>query len=152
VTRILALDVGDKRIGVAVSDPSRSLARSLVVMARRDLARTVRRLAALVREQEAVRIVVGHPLSLAGEVGSQAKRVERFTEELARAVEVPVELWDERYSTLSAERILRERGMSPRKRRRWVDATAAAIILQDYLDAQDPCAEATDATRTGETW
>lgn len=134
--RILALDVGDRRIGVAVSDPSQTLARSLLVLQRMDEASTLSRLASLVCEQEAVLVVVGYPLSLSGNVGPQAAKVERFAESLSQIVEVPVELWDERYSSSSAERILREQGLSIRRRRQWVDATAAAVVLQDYLDTR----------------
>jgi putative Holliday junction resolvase len=111
----------------------------LLTLERKGEAKTLKGLVNLVREQEAARVVVGYPLSLTGDVGPQAKKVERFAQALAQALEVPVELWDERYSTMSAERILQERGMSSRKRRRWVDAAAAAVILQDYLDAQDCC-------------
>jgi putative Holliday junction resolvase len=136
VTRVLALDVGQKRIGIAVSDPTQTLARSLLVLERTDEAKVLERVVALVQEQGANRVVVGYPLSLAGDVGPQAEQVGRFVEALAQVLEVPVELWDERYSTVNAEGILRERGIGSRKRRRWVDATAAAVILQDYLDAR----------------
>jgi len=134
--RILALDVGDRRIGVALSDPTQILARSLLVLERTDEGKVLERVAALVREEGVERVVVGYPLSLRGGVGPQAQRVGRFAQALAKALEVPVELWDERYSTVDAERILRERGMDGRQRRRRVDATAAAVILQDYLDAR----------------
>lgn len=137
--RILALDVGERRIGVALSDPTQTLARSLVVLKRKDDGQVLKRVAALVQEEAVERVVVGYPLSLRGDVGPQAQRVGRFAQALAQTVEVPVELWDERYSTVEAERILRERGMSGRQRRRRVDATAAAVILQDYLDARAWC-------------
>jgi len=134
--RILALDVGERRIGVALSDPTQTLARSLLVLDRRDDKEALKRVAALVREQGVERVVVGYPLSLRGDVGPQAERVGRFARALARVLEVPVEMWDERYSTVDAERILREQGIGGRKRRRRIDATAAAVILQSYLDAQ----------------
>ncbi len=134
--RVLALDVGERRIGVALSDPTQTLARSLLVLECKDDREVVRRVAALVREEGVARVVVGYPLSLRGGVGPQAERIERFAQVLAQALEVPVELWDERYSTVDAERILRERGLNGRQRRQRVDATAAAVILQGYLDAQ----------------
>jgi len=134
--RVLALDVGEQRIGVALSDPTQTLARSLLVLEREDEARVLECVAVLVREQGVERVVVGHPLSLKGDVSPQTARVQRFARALAQELEVPVELWDERYSTVNAEKILRERGMDGRERRRWVDATAAAVILQDYLDAR----------------
>lgn len=134
--RILALDVGDRRIGVAVSDPTQTLARSLLVLERRDEERVLEAVAALVQEQGVERVVVGYPLSLTEDVGPQALRVGRFARAVAQALEVPVELWDESYSTVDAERILRERQIRGAQRRQRVDAVAAAVILQDYLDAQ----------------
>jgi len=134
--RVLALDVGERRIGVAVSDPTQTLARSLLVLERRDDEKVLASVAALVQEQGVERVVVGYPLSLRGEVGPQALRVGHFAEAMAQALEVPVELWDESYSTVDAERILRERRVYGPQRRQRVDAIAAAVILQDYLDAQ----------------
>lgn len=134
--RVLALDVGERRIGVALSDPTQTLARSLLVLYRRSDREALERVAALVREQSVERVVVGYPLSLGGDVGPQAERVKRFARALAQVLEVPVEMWDERYSTVDAERILREQGVGGRKRRRRIDATAAAVILQSYLDAR----------------
>jgi putative Holliday junction resolvase len=133
--RILALDVGERRIGVAVSDPTQTLARSLLVLDRRRVGSVMERVGTLVQEQGVQRVVVGYPLSLGGGVSAQTERVRLFAEALAQALDVPVELWDERYSTVEAESILRGRGLRSLKRRRWVDATAAAVILQDYLDA-----------------
>jgi putative Holliday junction resolvase len=133
--RVLALDVGDKRIGVAISDPSQVLARSLKVIQRgsrrEDFAAVVR----LVEEHEVERVVVGYPRSLDGTVGEQAEKVERYAAGLAKALDVPVLLWDERFSTVSAERLMREAGLRGRKKRARVDAVAAAVILQDYLDS-----------------
>ena len=134
--RILALDVGERRIGVALSDPTQTLARSLMVVERRSDRETMERLAGLAKKQGVERVVVGYPLSLRGDAGPQAETVGRFAEALAATVDVPVELWDERYSTVEAERVLRERGLDGRQRRKQVDATAAAIILQAYLDAR----------------
>lgn len=139
MTRVLALDIGHRRIGVAISDPTETLARSLLVLDHTDEAKALERVLALVQEQAAGRVVVGYPLSLTGDVGPQAERVGRFAEALAQVLEIPVDLWDERYSTVNAERILREQGISGRRRRRRVDATAAAVILQDYLDARASC-------------
>jgi putative Holliday junction resolvase len=134
--RILALDMGERRIGVALSDPTQTLARSLLVVERRDDRTAIERVTALVQERDVERVVVGYPLSLGGDVGPQAERVRQFASALAQRLEVPVELWDERFSTADAERILREQGVRGRRRRQRIDATAAAIILQDYLDAK----------------
>jgi putative Holliday junction resolvase len=131
--RVIALDVGERRIGVAVSDPTGTLATPHSVIHRRSKAEDFAAVARLVIELEAERVVVGLPLSLNGEVGPQARRVSRYARALAQRLDVPVELYDERYSTVTADALLTESG---RKRRVPIDAAAAAVILQDYLDSQ----------------
>ncbi len=133
--RALALDVGDRRIGVAVSDPLGMWARPLTVLARRSREQDYRAIVALVEEHEIAVVVVGHPLEFHGEVGPQARRVERYAAGLAEHLSVPLVLWDERLSTAEAERILRESGESSRQYRSRLDAVAAAVILQSYLRA-----------------
>lgn len=139
--RVLALDVGDRRIGVAVSDPLGILAQSVGVVEYPSIAKAVVAVVDLVREWEAVTIVVGHPRSMDGTVGQQAREVEAFVAKLERAVQrssrrgVPIVLWDERLSTVSAARYLREQGLNARAQRSRIDAAAAAVILQDYLDS-----------------
>ncbi len=128
--RVLALDVGERRIGVAVSEGL--LATPHGVIHRRSKAQDFAAVARLVTELGAERVVVGLPLSLSGDVGPQARRVTRYAQALARALPVPVELYDERYSTVTADELLAEGG---RKRRRTpIDAAAAAVILQGYLE------------------
>lgn len=135
--RVLALDIGDRRIGIAVSDPTGLIARPLRVLERRSKKEDFAAIAALVAEYGVERVVVGRPLTPKGRVGQQAQRVERYTQALAEALPVPVELWDERYTTVAAEEILREtRKSSSRREKRDVDAVAAAVLLQDYLAAQ----------------
>lgn len=135
--RVLALDIGDRRIGVAVSDPSGLIARPLRVLKRRSKKEDFAAIAALVAEYSAERVVVGRPLTPKGCVGQQARRVEGYARALAEALPVPVELWDERYTTVAAEEILREtRKPSERREKRDVDAVAAAVLLQDYLAAR----------------
>jgi putative Holliday junction resolvase len=134
--RILALDVGERRIGVAISDPLGVVARTLGVVERRSDAQAIQAIVELVREHDVERVLVGHPRTLRGETGPQAQRVEAFAALLESALQVPVELWDEWLSTVSAERILSERGISAREQKATIDAVAAAVILQDYLDAQ----------------
>jgi putative Holliday junction resolvase len=127
--RVLALDVGERRIGVAVSEGL--LATPHGVIHRRSKAQDFAAVARMVTELGAERVVVGLPLSLNGDVGPQARRVMRYAQALARALPVPVELYDERYSTVTADELLAEGG---RKRRRTpIDAAAAAVILQEYL-------------------
>jgi putative Holliday junction resolvase len=126
---VLALDVGERRIGVAVSEGL--LATPHGVIRRRSKAEDFAAVARLVTELRAEKVVVGLPLSLNGDVGPQARRVMRYAQALARALPVPVELYDERYSTVTADELLAEGG---RKRRRTpIDAAAAAVILQEYL-------------------
>ena len=132
-SRVIALDVGERRIGVAVSDPTGTLATPHTVIQRRSKVEDFAAVAHLVAELEVERVVVGLPLSLNGEVGPQARRVTRYAQALAQTLDIPVELYDERYSTVTADALLAEGG---RKRRVHIDAAAAAVILQDYLDSQ----------------
>jgi putative Holliday junction resolvase len=134
--RVLALDVGDKRIGVAISDPSQVLARSLKVIQRGSRQEDFAAVARLVEEYEVEKVVVGYPLSLDGKAHAQAKKVERYATGLAESLTVPMLLWDERFSTVIAERLMREAGLRGKKRREGIDAVAAAVILQDYLDSR----------------
>jgi putative Holliday junction resolvase len=99
-------------------------------------AEAVAAVANLVREWDVSTIVVGHPRSMDGTIGQQARKVEAFVAELEGAVDVPVVLWDERLTTVSAARFLHERGLDARAQKSRIDAAAAAVILQDYLDSQ----------------
>ena len=132
--RILCLDVGDKRIGVAVSDPTGFLASAERVVRRVSRDKDLAAIAALVDEYEAESIVVGLPLHLSGRAGEQADSVQRFVERLTPRVKVPIILWDERLSTKGAQQLLIEAGRSPSERAARLDAAAAAVILQSYLD------------------
>lgn len=133
--RVLALDLGSRRIGVAVSDPKGVLASPVTVVARRgDRAAEHRAIVALVTEHEAERVVVGLPLSLDGSDGPAAVAARAEAVELSRAVGVPVELHDERLTTVTANRVLAEQGLDARARRRVVDQVAAAVLLQSWLE------------------
>jgi putative Holliday junction resolvase len=137
--RVMALDVGHKRIGVALSDPGQVLASSLQVIKRKGQQRDLATVIQLVRQHEVGRIIVGYPRSLNGTVGQQAKVVERYVAVLEKklrdsSLDVPVILWDERFSTVVADRLMAEAGRKSRERRERIDAVAAAVILQDYLD------------------
>ena len=131
---VLALDLGDARIGVAISDDARRLAVPVGTV-RTGAPDDVKAIAAMVREREVTLVVVGHPLLLSGEAGDRAHLAERFAEALGGFLDVPVVLHDERLSTVEAERALRDAGTTGRDRRRSVDASAAAVILQSFLDA-----------------
>jgi putative Holliday junction resolvase len=130
--RSLCLDVGERRIGVAVSDAEGWLASPLLVVERRAAPRDFARIAALVQEQAAERVVVGLPRSLDGSVGPQARRIQRWAGRLQPHLAVPIVYWDERYSTVEAAQLL---AATPARRRPGVDAAAAAVILQDFLDS-----------------
>ena len=132
--RVLALDLGQRRIGVALSDALGFLASPLTVLACSDRGSEVAAIEELVRKHQVEHLVVGYPRSLNGTVGPQAKLVDEFVELLQARLQVPVILWDERLSTAQAERLMHDAGQRVRRER--IDAAAAAVILQSYLDAQ----------------
>jgi putative Holliday junction resolvase len=134
--RIMALDIGGRRIGVALSDTGRVLASPLTTLRAEPRAAAIARIAALAAQHEVAAIVVGLPLTLSGEVGPQAQIVQTFADELRQAVAVPVHLFDERLTSVAAERMMIELGIKPDRRKARIDEVAAAIILQDFLDAQ----------------
>jgi putative Holliday junction resolvase len=136
VVRALGLDVGERRIGVALSDPQGILATALTVIEAKSVDDALRRIVALASENDVERIVVGLPISLDGSLGPQAQRVRSFAESLEACTDLPVVTWDERYSTADAERVLVEAGVKREKRKKHVDSVAAAFILQGYLDRQ----------------
>ena len=143
----MALDVGDRRVGVAVSDAMGLIATPLTVVQRTSKSRDFERFASLIREQDAGALIVGHPVNEDGSASPQAQRVERYATALHEALEdeglaLPLILWDERMSTQQAERAMIASGRRRRERRERIDAVAAAVILQDYLDVQRPPAAA----------
>lgn len=134
--RILAVDPGEKRIGIAVSDPTQTLARPLTVIKHVSRSANAQAIARLAEEQEAVRVIIGHALDSEGLSGLQAKLAERLAEAVRAQTQVPVELWDESGSTQQAQAIRRAMGGSRKSRSGHLDDLAAAVILQSYLDAQ----------------
>ena len=132
--RVLCLDLGDARIGVAISDPDRRLALPIGTV-QTGPPEDVKAIVALAAGNAVTLIVVGHPRSMSGESGPRARHAERFAAVLRDALDLPVELHDERLSTVEAERSLREAGVLGARRRQVVDQTAATVILQAYLDA-----------------
>lgn len=131
--RVMALDLGEKRVGVAISDPTGTIARPLAILPRTPRRALIKALRRLIAEHGVERVVVGLPRSLSGAEGPQAQWTRREAELLARHLPVPVVLWDERLSTATAETYRALRG---ERRRTPIDAEAAAVILQDYLEAQ----------------
>jgi putative holliday junction resolvase len=139
VTRAVALDVGTRRIGVALSDSGGTVATPYEVVQRSgDRSRDHRRIAGLVEEAGAEIVVVGLPLSLDGSLGPAARSILAEVDELRAALDVGVVTWDERLSTVEAERSLRVMGVKKGNRRRVVDQVAATVILQSWLDAGRP--------------
>ncbi|MBP6965163.1 MAG: Holliday junction resolvase RuvX [Armatimonadetes bacterium] len=135
--RLMGLDIGDRTIGVAVSDELGLGAHPVTVLKRTDSVRKdIGRLRELAEQHEVERIVVGVPIMLSGETGVQAEKVLAFVDELRRRMRVPIETWDERLTTAEAERMLIETGHRREKRREIIDMHAAAVILQTYMDSR----------------
>ncbi len=134
--RILALDYGERRIGVAASDPTQTIASPLTTLARRRGKRPPwSEIARLIAENEAEAVVIGLPLDLAGEEGEWAGEVRVFGEQVARRTGLPVHWVDERLTSVRAERVVRSLGLkrSEREKKERIDAAAAALILQSFL-------------------
>ncbi len=138
--RVLGLDIGEKRIGVAVSDPSGSVATPLAVLDARRALGDGQELARLVADYDVELLVAGLPLSLDGSEGPQALRVRSAAQRLAGLVSLPLEFADERLSSTEARRTMTDAGVTDRDKRGSIDMVAAAIFLQTYLDA---CRETT---------
>jgi len=130
----MGLDVGDRTIGVAVSDETETLASGLPTLRRAGLRRDLQTLSDLARDREVATVVVGLPRSLNGSEGPQAQKVRAFVAALSGAVKVPIVTWDERFTTVAAEHALIEGGVSRERRKGLVDKVAAVLILQNYLD------------------
>jgi len=134
--RVMGLDYGERRIGVALSDPLGLTAQPLATLDRTaSLDADLAALAALARDHAVTRIVIGLPLGLDGAHGERARVTEKFARRLERASGLPVESWDERLTSVQAERALLEADLSRRRRRQVIDRAAAMLILQSWLDA-----------------
>lgn len=139
--RALALDVGTRTIGLAISDPDRIVATAWETLMRKGEVADVAELLRRIDDREVGHVVVGLPLELDGREGRRAKRVLRLVEVLRGALEgrdgdsVPIAMWDERFSTAAAERTLKEADVSRARRKQKIDAVAAQVILQGWLDA-----------------
>jgi putative Holliday junction resolvase len=135
-TRILAIDYGARRMGLAVSDPLGITAQGIETLERKNKKADFGRLERTIREYQVREIVLGYPLRMSGEEGRQSQKVSEFAEELRQRFQLPVHLWDERLSSAEANRLLREADLSSRKRAGAVDRMAAALILQSFLQAR----------------
>jgi putative holliday junction resolvase len=133
---VIALDIGSKRIGVAGCDGTGLIATGLFTIDRQSFDQDVEILRTLVQERSATTLIVGLPYTLAGELGKQAQRTQKYARKLGRALDLPVEYADERLTSVAAEELMIARGQSPRDNKGEVDRHAAAIILQQWLDAR----------------
>lgn len=134
--RILALDHGSKRMGVAVCDEMEMMAQPLEFIPAEPFDQFLARLKTLIKEKEIELIVVGMPRNMDGSYGPAALKVQEFVAILKDALAVPIQTWDERLTTTQAHRLLREGGQRRQQRKQTVDGAAAAILLQSYLDAR----------------
>jgi putative Holliday junction resolvase len=134
--RILGVDYGDRRVGLALSDPLGIAARPLMTLERGTRAEDMEAFRDLVHDHDVVRIVVGMPLDMDGTAGRRAALTRSFIDRLREATKVPVEAWDERLTTVQAERTLVAGDLSRARRRRVIDQVAAVILLQSWLDAR----------------
>ncbi len=130
--RIMGLDAGEKRIGVAVSDPLGYIAQGISIIKREN----IKELKKTVSDYNIEKIVVGLPKNMDGSIGEQGKKVLDFIEELKKEINLPILTWDERLTTKEAERVLLRADLSRAKRKKVIDKLAAVLILQSYLDSQ----------------
>jgi putative holliday junction resolvase len=136
ISRILALDVGDARIGLALSDPLAILASPLKIITRQNIQSDIQEILAIIKINEVSLIVIGLPINMDGTQGGQAEKVREFVKELQLSNPLPIEFKDERLTTVQAKEYMKTSRKSPRKQR--YDAHAAALILQSYLDDRLP--------------
>ncbi len=134
--RILALDLGKRRIGLALSDPLGITAQGLPTLQRTNIRSDLDALAGLIQQHEVAEILMGQPLHMSGREGRQAEYTRDFADRLTKRTGLDVKMWDERWTTVAAQRVLRESGASIEKRAKAVDKLSAVILLSSYLDSQ----------------
>ncbi len=134
--RLLGIDFGAKRLGLAISDESQTLAQGLASYMRQDLLHDLAHLKAVADEHKICQIVLGLPVNMDGSLGAQAQQIVQFKEQLAAALQIPIALFDERLTTNEAERVLLSANVRRRKRVGLRDQLSAILILQGYLDSQ----------------
>jgi putative Holliday junction resolvase len=134
--RIMALDIGDNRIGIAISDAMLLIAQGKPTLKRTSPEADIEHVRSLAQENEVHKIVIGDPLHMDGRPSPQSRKTAKFARKLQQATQIPVVLWDERLTSFAAEQHLEEMGLDWRKRREHVDKVAAMLILQSYLDGQ----------------
>ncbi len=134
--RTMGLDLGEKTIGVAVSDPTGMIARGVDVIKRKSMKEDIRRILSLIEEHGVEKIVLGLPLNMNNTEGPGAQMSREFGRALESRTEIPVVFWDERLTTVAAEKVLLEADVSRSKRKKVIDKMAAVFILQNYLDKE----------------
>jgi putative holliday junction resolvase len=138
--RAMALDVGKVRVGVALSDPLGYTAQPLLTLWRKSRGEDMRSLLRLIRKHEVTEILVGNPLHMSGEVSPWAAKVQEFADELRKRSGLPVQMWDERLSSVAAHEILDEAGYDRRDRKHVIDQVAAVLILRGWMEAKEEAA------------
>ncbi|MFQ5770329.1 MAG: Holliday junction resolvase RuvX [bacterium] len=132
--RILGLDYGKKRIGVAVSDPMCIIARGLPTIVYKNLPAAINKIEKIISDYHIREVVVGYPLTLKGEVNITTTKAKNFVQDLKKRIALPIVIWDERFTSILAERALKEMGQSPSMDKAKIDQLSASFILQSYLD------------------
>lgn len=135
--RILALDVGKKRIGLAISDELGITAQGLETLQRTRIRDDLARLTSLIRARGVTKLLIGRPLHMSGSESRQSAYTEEFAERLQQTCDIPIVFWDERLTTVEAERVLREGNATLDERKRAVDRLSAVLLLESYLEHQD---------------
>lgn len=134
--RILAIDLGDRRMGLAISDPLRLTAQGLPTVERRNRREDMNYLRSLARRKDVAMIIVGNPINMDGSSGPRSAAASEFASKLEKHLELEVRLWDERLTSVEANRVLREAGVAPEQRNKSVDQVAAVLLLENFLEAQ----------------
>jgi putative Holliday junction resolvase len=146
VGRVLAMDLGKRRIGLAVSDELGVTAQGLETLHRTNMRQDLAYLDRLVRDRNVELILMGHPLHMSGRESRQSEYTKDFAAKLTERTGVPIEFWDERLTTVAAQRVLKDSGISIEKRAQAVDRLSAVILLESYLDSREYASETDDKT------
>ncbi|HZK71986.1 MAG TPA: Holliday junction resolvase RuvX [Clostridia bacterium] len=133
--RIIGLDIGDRTIGVAVCDPLGLTAQGITTVKRKSVVLDIEEIAKICKQYDVESIVSGLPKNMNGTIGPQGEKVQRFCEKLKETLNLPIKMWDERLTTVAANRVMLEGDLSRAKRKKIVDKIAATFILQGYLDS-----------------
>lgn len=134
VMSMIGLDIGERRIGVSVSDPEKKVATGLKTLERKSIKEDINNIESIIKDYQIEEIVLGYPKNMDGSMGDTAKKVLNFGEELRNFIDLKITFWDERVTTLEAEKALIKRGVRRKKRKKVIDTLSAILILQNYLD------------------